>query len=149
MNRRVDLPVATASCWWTPGFINKLPTELVEAFHSTLEEATLADILVIVSYAASPEYLRQHQVVEEVLEKLDARHQPRIEVLNKCDLSAPGDFEGIPGAIRVSARTGQGLDKLLDEIAKILRQREQPLSGIRVFQQLRPVERPAGAGAHP
>lgn len=127
VNRKMELPDGDSFVLVdTVGFINKLPTELIEAFHSTLEEATLADILVIVSDASSPEMMRQHQVVEEVLDQLDARHQPRIELLNKCDLVPEPEFEDIPGAIRVSAHTGEGLDKLLQEIARLLRLRERP-----------------------
>lgn len=136
VNRKVELPDGDSFILVdTVGFINKLPTELIEAFHSTLEEATLADILVIVSDASSPEYSRQRQVVEEVLDKLDARHQPRIELLNKCDLVQTPEFEDIPGAIRASAQTGVGLNKLLDEIARLLRMRERPYQVFVPFSQ--------------
>ena len=101
----------------TVGFINKLPHDLVEAFHSTLEEAALADVLVLVS-DATDEHLEEHrQTVNEVLEKLGATEQPRIEVMNKCDL-APGIAEKYPEAVCVSAVTGEGLDKLAHEISR-------------------------------
>lgn len=109
----------------TVGFIRKLPTDLVEAFHSTLEEAALADVLLIVSDASSPDMLSQHAVVEEVLAKLGATSQPRIDVLNKCDVAKDDDFPPLPHAIRISAKTGEGLDQLSQAIAQNLRSREQ------------------------
>lgn len=127
VNRKVDLPDGDSFVLVdTVGFINKLPTDLIEAFHSTLEEAALADMLVIVSDAASPEHMAQRAVVDEVLAKLGAQHQPRIEVLNKCDIAPPASVYALPGAICVSAQTGEGLDKLLAEIARLLRVRERP-----------------------
>jgi GTPase len=107
----------------TVGFIRKLPHDLVEAFHSTLEEATLADILLIVSDAASPDCLKQHQVVLDVLNQLGASGQPRIDVLNKCDAAANIPF--LPGAVHVSATEGTGLDELLNRIASLLNAKRQ------------------------
>jgi len=109
----------------TVGFIRKLPTDLVEAFHSTLEEATLADVLVIVNDASSPEMLAQHAVVEDVLAKLGATNQPRIDVLNKCDVAPDDEYPPLPHAVRISAKTGEGLDLLAQTIAANLRAREQ------------------------
>ncbi|NLC31978.1 MAG: GTPase HflX [Clostridiales bacterium] len=127
VNRKLELPDGDSFVLVdTVGFINKLPTELIEAFHSTLEEATLADILLIVTDASSPEFERQHAVVEEVLAKLEADHQPRIEVLNKCDIAPQAAMDSMPNAYCVSAVTGKGLESLLDEIARQLRVRERP-----------------------
>lgn len=144
VNRKVDLPGGDSFVLVdTVGFINKLPTDLVEAFHSTLEEAVLADVLLIVSDASSPDYPAQRAVVEEVLEKLGANHQPRIEVLNKADIAHLEPIESLPGAIRVSGKTGQGLDALLDAIAKVLRERERayrvfvPFSNYGLLNELR------------
>lgn len=119
----------------TVGFIRKLPTELVEAFHSTLEEAALADVLVLVGDASSPDMLAQHQVVEDVLQRLGATGQPRIDVLNKCDKAPADDFDPLPHAIRISARTGEGLDHLTAAIAKALRGRECQVSLLVPFDQ--------------
>ena len=102
----------------TVGFIRKLPHDLVEAFHSTLEEAVLADILLIVSDASSPDCLKQHQVVLQVLEHLGAVQQERIEVLNKCDMA--GDIPFLPGAVHVSATEKTGLDLLLEKISALI-----------------------------
>ncbi|MBQ7519455.1 MAG: GTPase HflX, partial [Clostridia bacterium] len=119
----------------TVGFIRKLPTELVEAFHSTLEEAALADVLVLVSDASSPDMLSQHAVVEDVLAKLNATGQPRIDVLNKCDKAPAEDFAPLPHAVRISARTGEGIDDLLVAIAKALRGSECKVSVLVPFDQ--------------
>lgn len=111
----------------TVGFIRKLPHDLIDAFHSTLEEAVLADILLIVSDASSPDCLKQHQVVLEVLAHLGADKQERIEVLNKCD--AAGAVPFLPGAVHVSASQGTGLENLLDKISTLIgaRRREATL----------------------
>ncbi|MGI6686759.1 MAG: GTPase HflX [Christensenellales bacterium] len=117
------------------GFISKLPTDLVEAFKSTLEETALADILVIVSNAANPEALNQRKVVEEVLNDLGASHQPRIEVFNKSDIAQPDSHLDIPGALMVSAKTGEGIPELLAAIAKILRDSEREYTLFVPFSQ--------------
>ena len=98
----------------TVGFISKLPHALVDAFRSTLEEALLADVLLLVSDGASDELLRQHDVVLEVLASLGAADRPRIDVINKSDLLA--ELPVWPGAIAISAKTGEGLDALLEAI---------------------------------
>ncbi|MBP3644980.1 MAG: GTPase HflX [Clostridia bacterium] len=103
----------------TVGFIRKLPHDLVQAFRSTLEEAKLADVLVLVCDGADKELESRHATVEEVLDSLGADEAPRIVALNKCDL-----FEDIPdrmpGAVRISAVTGDNLDGLLDRIEQEL-----------------------------
>ena len=121
----------------TVGFISKLPHDLVEAFKSTLEEAALSDLLVIVSDGASPDTPQQHQVVEEVLSQIGADTQPRIDVLNKCDL-VPADQDILPimpGALHISAQTGAGIDRLLAAIAKELRKAEQEMTLLVPFAQ--------------
>ncbi|MGN0747409.1 MAG: GTPase HflX [Aristaeellaceae bacterium] len=129
----------------TVGFIRKLPHALVSAFRSTLEEAALADVLVIVSDGASREMLQQHETVEEVLASLGATEQPRIEVINKVDLglSSPS----IPGAVMVSAATGEGLEELRARIARELQKTYAPVtfflpfSQYGVLSQIRPLGR--------
>lgn len=107
------------------GFISKLPTDLVEAFRSTLDEAMGADVLVIVSDASSPFAPEQRAAVEEVLSSLGASDQPRIEVYNKWDIALPEYGKLAPGTLRVSATTGYGIEDLLQAIADILRKRER------------------------
>lgn len=100
----------------TVGFISKLPHALVDAFRSTLEEALLADILLIISDGASDEMLHQHDVVLEVLASLGASDKPMIDVINKVDLLE--DLPQWPGAIPISAKTGEGIEELLAQIKK-------------------------------
>ena len=103
----------------TVGFISKLPHALVDAFHSTLEEALLADVLLIISDGSSEEMHQQHDVVLQVLASLGAADKPTIDVINKIDrFDATPQW---PGAIGISAKTGEGIDALLDEIARHLR----------------------------
>ncbi|MCI7736381.1 MAG: GTPase HflX [Clostridiales bacterium] len=109
----------------TVGFISKLPHALVDAFRSTLEEALLADILLIVSDGSSEEMEHQHDVVLEVLSSLGASDKPKIDVINKVDLlESPPQW---PGAIPISAKTGKGMDALLEEIKRMLRGVQRPL----------------------
>ena len=100
----------------TVGFISKLPHALVDAFRSTLEEALLADILLIVSDGASDEMIHQHDVVLEVLASLGASDKPMIDVINKVDLLET--LPQWPGAMPISAKTGKGLEELLEQIKK-------------------------------
>ena len=117
----------------TVGFIRKLPHALVSAFRSTLDEAALADVLVIVSDGASPDMLQQHETVEQVLRELGATEQPRIEVINKCDLGAA--VPALPGAVMVSAKTGEGLDELRSRIAAELQKSFAPTTIFLPFSQ--------------
>ncbi len=110
----------------TVGFIRKLPHTLISAFRSTLEEATLADVLVIVSDGASPDMAAQHDTVEQVLEELGATEQKRIEVINKCDEADPPP--AFPGAILISAKTGAGLDDLKTAIGEAIRGTRAPVT---------------------
>ena len=110
------------------GFISKLPTDLVEAFKSTLEEVTLADVLVIVSDAANAGAWQQRQVVESVLQDLEATGQARIEVLNKADIAEKNSRITLPDAVVVSAKTGEGIPLLLERIAAVLRDSERKFS---------------------
>ena len=113
----------------TVGFIRKLPHELVKAFRATLEEAALADLVVIVSDGANPEMLRQHTTVIEVLGSLGALETPRLDVLNKSDLGC-ASADALPGALPISAKTGEGLAKLMSTIEETL---DAGLQTVRVF----------------
>ena len=117
----------------TVGFIRKLPHALVSAFRSTLDEATLADVLLIVNDGASSEMYKQHDTVMQVLSELGATEQPRIEVVNKCDL---GNVEPtFPGAVMVSAKTGEGIDELQSRIAAELQKTYAPVTFVIPFSQ--------------
>lgn len=126
VSRRVETPTGMPFLLVdTVGFIRKLPHSLVSAFRGTLEEAALADVLVIVSDGSSPELYAQRQVVEEVLAELGATEQPRIEVINKCDLGNASP--SLPGAVMISAQTGEGVDQLMDAIAAQLQRTHSPV----------------------
>ncbi|MBE5793950.1 MAG: GTPase HflX [Clostridiales bacterium] len=118
----------------TVGFIRKLPHDLVKAFRATLEEAKLADVLVIVSDAADKELPLRHQTVEEVLDSLGATEAPRIDALNKCDL-ADASEDLLPGAVRISAKTGEGTDDLLAKIEEALDAGTQEVQFLLPFDQ--------------
>lgn len=114
----------------TVGFVSKLPHDLVEAFKSTLEEAALADLLLIVNDGSSPDMLAQHKVVEQVLSEIGADTQPRIDVINKCDVCGAEEEAGVPplpGAVRISAKTGENVQVLLQTVAAQLRGTESKL----------------------
>ncbi|MDE2038779.1 MAG: GTPase HflX [Elusimicrobia bacterium] len=118
--RRVRLPgggwaVATD----TVGFIQRLPTSLIAAFRSTLEEARLADCLLLVCDATATErdQARQDRAVEGILEELGARDIPRLRLYNKCDLLTPSQRRELlrekPNALLVCAATGEGVEAVL------------------------------------
>ena len=117
--RNVDLP-ENRSCLLvdTVGFIRKLPHQLVEAFHSTLEEALYADLLVVVSDVSNPQYREQRDTVFRVLNDLGAGNKPVLEALNKADRAKIGDQVEPADAILISAKEGRGLDRLKEEISK-------------------------------
>ena len=117
----------------TVGFIRKLPHTLVDAFRSTLEEAALADVLVIVSDGSSQEMGQQHDTVEQVLEELGATEQKRIEAINKCDIADPPP--SFPGAILISAKTGEGLEDLKEAIAEAIQETYAPVTFVIPFSR--------------
>jgi len=115
----------------TVGFISGLPTTLVDAFRATLEEVVEARLLLHVVDASSPHAMVQTRRVMEVLREIGAAETPQILVLNKLDLLGEntediatlarrilGDSEGeqSPDAVAVSARTGEGFDRLIARI---------------------------------
>ena len=99
----------------TVGFIRKLPHELVKAFRATLEEARLADVLVLVLDGADAQMESRRRTVEEVLDSLGATEAPRVEAVNKCDRIAP-EAQALPGALYISASTGHGVEDLLRRV---------------------------------
>ncbi len=107
----------------TVGFIRKLPHHLVEAFKSTLEEAVVADFLIHVIDAANPQCENHITVVNKVLADIGAVGKPVIGVLNKCDM-IDGDMLGVSAVqgadvcVKISAKTGEGVDMLLEAVAE-------------------------------
>ncbi|WP_104118236.1 GTPase HflX [Arthrobacter sp. B1805] len=100
----------------TVGFVRSLPTQLVEAFRSTLEEVADADLILHVVDASHPDPEGQIAAVRAVLTEVDARKVPEIIVLNKADAADPFVIERLrqrePRSVVVSARTGAGLTEL-------------------------------------
>ena len=138
--RRIDLPDGQPLLLTdTVGFVRNLPHRLVEAFKATLEEAVLADFLIHVLDATSPEIERFHRTTLEVLDELGAEGKPTITVLNKIDLvEDPEQIASLarmfPDALRVSAFTRAGLDQLLDACSAVLADRVRCLD-YRIPQQ--------------
>ena len=106
----------------TVGFVRNLPTQLVEAFRSTLEEVGQADLIVHVVDAAHPDPVSQVQAVRSVIE--GARDSPELIALNKADLASPEQIALLrtvfPGAVALSARTGWGVDALRAAVEDML-----------------------------
>lgn len=114
----------------TVGFIRKLPHHLVKAFKSTLDEAVYADILMIVIDAHDDEARAQLDVTESLLAELGAAGKPTIYVYNKCDLGISSELPSYiannedPNRVvcAISAKSGEGVDTLLDKIEGIIHQ---------------------------
>jgi GTP-binding protein HflX len=108
----------------TVGFIEKLPHQLVEAFKATLEETTLADLIVHVVDASETEERRMLDMhaVDEVLEEIGAGEKPRLLVLNKTDLLSDDERHEVElahhDAVLVSALADEGLDQLRERIER-------------------------------
>lgn len=134
----------------TVGFIRDLPTQLVEAFKSTLDEAVQADLLLHVVDAASDVKENQMEAVGEVLAQIGAGDIPALVVYNKADKAplAAGlqrDPEtGLPRSIGVSALTGEGLDDLRAAILEILRSLRDAEEGSDIAQTRGAEEMPEG-----
>jgi GTP-binding protein HflX len=105
----------------TVGFIDRLPHQLVAAFHATLEEVAGADLLVHVIDAAAPDRQRRIDAVAAVLQEVGAGAVPVVEAYNKIDLVEPVEVERLrvsrPDAVRLSALTSAGRHDLLAVVA--------------------------------
>jgi GTP-binding protein HflX len=99
----------------TVGFIRKLPHQLVSAFRATLEEVVEADLILHVVDVSDPDRDEKEQVVIGVLKEIGAGDHRTVTVYNKADLLDAG---APSGGLLVSAVTGEGLDRLLDEIVQ-------------------------------
>jgi GTP-binding protein HflX len=138
--RRLELPDARpAVITDTVGFVKKLPTQLVEAFKSTLEETLRADLLLHVVDASHPEAEAQILAVDRTLVDIDADDMPRMLVLNKADAADRDVLAGLARqfreAIVVSAATGEGIDELIARVASALPEQR------RVVEALVPYDR--------
>ncbi|MFZ4508157.1 MAG: GTPase HflX, partial [Fimbriimonas sp.] len=122
--RKVDLPDGYALFLTdTVGFIRNLPTHLVAAFQSTLEEATMSDFIIHVIDVSNPAWEMQRDAVVETLQMLKAEDKPMITVFNKID-ALPDRFAirnlvaEFPGAVAISAQNGEGMNDLFMTIRK-------------------------------
>ncbi len=108
----------------TVGLIRRLPHHLVEAFKSTLEEAANADVILHICDASSENCKEQAEVTLELLKELGCEDIPIVTVFNKCDLVpyiTDKDLSGLnESVVRISAKSGEGLDRLLEAISKVL-----------------------------
>ena len=108
----------------TVGFVRHLPHDLVEAFASTLEESTEADLLVHVVDGSNPDPVGQIDAVRAVLGDIGAAEIPELIVINKVDRAAAESLTMLgasyPDAVFVSARTGEGMDQLRATIESLL-----------------------------
>jgi GTP-binding protein HflX len=133
--RRVTAPDGTVyTLTDTVGFVRHLPHQLVDAFRSTLEEVARADLVVHVVDSCAPDALGQVTAVRGVLYEIGAAQLPELLVLNKVDCADPSALAALrrahPGALAVSAKTGEGLDALREAIAsKLARLGDGDLAG--------------------
>ena len=109
----------------TVGFISKLPHNLVDAFKSTLEEAKYADLILHVADASNPQADEQMKVVYRTLEELKVTGKPVVTFLNKQDkIEKERIIKDLKAdaLVKGSAKTGEGIDELLNKISEILRE---------------------------
>ncbi|PYI65661.1 GTPase HflX [Arthrobacter livingstonensis] len=108
----------------TVGFVRSLPTQLVEAFRSTLEEVADADLILHIVDASHPDPEGQIAAVRTVFAEVGALKIPEIIILNKADIADPFVVERLRQregrTVLVSARTGQGIDELLAAISEAI-----------------------------
>ncbi len=139
--RRVELAGGTAALITdTVGFIQKLPTSLVAAFHATLEEITEADLLLHIVDISHPNALNHYQSVTQTLKTIEAGHIPTVSVLNKLDRlrdpqAAQKTMRHFQKSVAISAATGEGVAALLHLMYEELYESYTPLIAKLPFQQ--------------
>ena len=122
----------------TVGFIRKLPHHLIEAFKSTLEEAKYADIILHVVDCSNPQMDMQMYVVYDTLRQLEVKDKEIVTVFNKIDSVEEGmilkdltsDYQ-----VKLSAKTGENVEELIDILEKILRSRKVYLEQLYPYSQ--------------
>ena len=131
--RRVELPGGYQALFTdTVGFIQKLPTTLVAAFHATLEEIAEADLLLHLVDISHPNALNQFEAVQQTLDEIGAGHVPTITALNKIDRlkqpeQAQETLQSFPKAVAISGLEGIGLPDLLRLIQQELYETYTPI----------------------
>jgi GTP-binding protein HflX len=139
--RRVELPGGTAALFTdTVGFIQKLPTTLIAAFHATLEEIAEADLLLHVVDISHPNALNHYQAVQQTLDGIGAGHIPAVTVLNKIDRlrdpqSAQETTRQYPKSVAISAAKGIAIPDLLAMVHQELYETYAPIIVRLPYQQ--------------
>ena len=139
--RRVELPGGYQALFTdTVGFIQKLPTTLVEAFHATLEEIVESDLLLHVVDISHPNALNQFESVQQTLDELGAQHIPIVTALNKVDQlrdpeSAKNVVSNFSKAVTISALDGTGVKDLLAIVQEELYETYAPILVRLPYQQ--------------
>ncbi len=122
----------------TVGFIRKLPHHLIEAFKSTLEEAKHADIILHVVDASNPQREKQMHIVYETLGNLGVSGKKTVTLFNKQDkLEEEENVQDLRAdrTIKISAKTGEGLEELKEALEAILREDKRLLEGVFPYEQ--------------
>ncbi len=109
----------------TVGFLRKLPHTLIESFKATLEEVSEADLLIHIVDLSHPRVDEQMEAVDGVIKELDAFGKQTVIVFNKIDKMADRELaesylKRFPGSVAISARTGEGVDKLVQALQESL-----------------------------
>lgn len=122
----------------TVGFIRKLPHHLIEAFKSTLEEAKYADVILHVVDTSNPQMDQQMFTVYETLRGLEVKDKPILTAFNKQDkegaVVTAKDFQA-DEVVFISAKTGMGLDKLTEDLEKILRENKMAIEHVYAYEE--------------
>ncbi len=115
--RKLELPCGeTVLLTDTVGFIRKLPHHLIKAFKSTLDEVKYSDILLVVSDVTDDEMEEHLSVTESIISELGAQDKPVIYIYNKCDLPEAQSISFRSPYVKISAKTGEGIDEFLQVI---------------------------------
>lgn len=139
--RRVELPGGEQALLTdTVGFIQKLPTALIAAFHATLEEIAEADLLLHVVDISHPNALNQYEAVQGTLQEIDAAHIPTVTAFNKSDLLRDAEraretLKNFPKAAAISAKSGEGIPALLELLREELYESYEPVEVRLPYQQ--------------
>ena len=122
----------------TVGFIRKLPHHLIEAFRSTLEEAKYADLIIHVVDVSNPQMDEQMYTVYETLQNLGVKDKPVITVFNKMDKAeeswVPRDMHA-DYHVKISARTGEGIEDFLQTVEAVLREQKVEIEALYPYKE--------------
>lgn len=109
----------------TVGFIQRLPHHLIKAFRSTLEEVAFADVICLVCDISDKNCATELDVCEKLLSELGAGGKPMIKLFNKCDTETDADSVSVSDGIRISAKTGEGIDEFLKALTEAINKKSR------------------------